>query len=269
MSSLVVAGVDGSSASEAAVVQAAREADRRRARLRLVHAFSWPAGNMYAPLDTAPLTRMAQDAAQHALSVAPGVDVSHAVMIGDPVSVLAAESRSADLLVVGRRGVGGFIGKLLGSTAVSLAAQCECPVVVVREEQDGTGPVVVAVDGSARGEKAVDFAFEEAELRGADLVVVHAWDPDAAPAGTDEATAEHVLATAIGVRPERHPAVTVKQQVATGEVREALIEASRNAQLMVVGARGHGGFAGMLLGSVSQALLHHTHCPIAVVRGTD
>ena len=268
MGGLVVVGVDGSSASDTAVVQAAREAQRRRAKLHVVYAFTWPVRPMYAPLDPASFTGVAHDAAQRAQSVAPGLEVAHPVMMGDAVSVLKAESRAADLAVVGSRGMGGFIGMLLGSTAVSLAAHAECPVMVVREESDGTGPILLAVDGSPEGEKAVEFAFAEASLRKTEISAVHAWLPDHAPAGTGAESAERLLAQAVAGRGERYPDVTVRQEVLSGETREVLIEASRNAQLVVVGARGRGGFSGMLLGSVSQALLHHAHCPVAVVRGT-
>ncbi|MFH8798015.1 universal stress protein [Streptomyces sp. NPDC017936] len=268
MSGLVVVGVDGSSSSDAAVVQAAREAQRRRARLRVVHAFSRPVRPVYAPLDPSSLDHLARDAAERARSVAPGVEVAGSVMAGGAVSVLSAESRTADLVVVGRRGAGGFVGMLLGSTAVSLAAHSRCPVLVVHEEPDGAGPIVLAVDGSPEGERAVEFAFAEASLRGAEISAVHAWLPDYAPAGTGVENAERLLAQAVVGHGERYPDVTVRQEVLSGETREVLIEASRNASLMVVGARGRGGFSGMLLGSVSQALLHHAHCPVAVVRGT-
>ncbi|MGW4516098.1 universal stress protein [Streptomyces sp. NPDC004393] len=267
MGSLIVVGVDGSSSSDAAVVQAAREAQRRRATLRVVHAFSWPVAPMHAPVDPSPLNSLAHDSAELARSVAPEVEVTDAVTAGGAVPVLAAESRAADLMVVGRRGIGGFVGMLLGSTAVSLAAHSQCPVIVVREEPDDTGPIVLAVDGSPENENAVEFAFAEAALRGAEIIAAHAWLPDYAPAGTGVESAERLLAQAVVGRRERYPDVTVRQEVLSGETREVLVEASRGAQLMVVGARGHGGLAGMLLGSVSQAVLHHAHCPVAVVRG--
>ncbi|GEC02405.1 universal stress protein [Streptomyces spinoverrucosus] len=267
MGNLVVVGADGSSSSLAAAEAAAREARRRRAELRVVYAFSWPVRPMYAPLDPSPFNRLVHDAAQRARSVAPEVEVTEAVVTGDAVSVLEAESRAADLVVVGSRGMGGFIGMLLGSTAVSLAAHSRCPVLVVREEPADAGPIVLGVDGSPGGEKAVDFAFSEAALRGAEIVAVHAWLPDYAPVGTGVESAERLLAQALAGRTERYPDVTVRHEVASGESREVLIEASRTAQLVVVGARGRGGFAGLLLGSVSQAVLHHAHCPVAVVRG--
>ncbi|MEE1760997.1 MULTISPECIES: universal stress protein [unclassified Streptomyces] len=270
MGNLVVVGVDGSSESLAAVDEAAREAWRRRAELRVVYAFDGPARPLYAPLDPAPLRDLVKEAARRAKSVAPQLEVSEAVMTGEVAAVLEAESRTADLLVVGSHGTGGFIGMLVGSKAVTLAAYGHCPVMVVRgEEPDPARPVVLAVDGSPMGEKAVDFAFAEASLRGAELVGVHAWLPDYAPPGTGTESAERLLAQALVGHAEQYPDVMVRHDVISGEVREVLIETSRTAQLMVVGARGRGGFLGLLLGSVSQALLHHAHSPVAVVRGKD
>ncbi|OIJ65436.1 universal stress protein UspA [Streptomyces mangrovisoli] len=234
--------------------------------MHVVHAFSWPVGALYAPLDPGPLDSLAHDAAQHARSIVPDVEVTHSVMIGGAVSVLAAESRAADLLVVGRRGSGGFVGMLLGSTAVSLAAHSHCPVLVVRDEPNRDGPVVVAVDGSAEGEGAIEFAFAEAALRDTEILAVHAWLPDHVPPGTGVESAERLLAQAVAGRRERYPDVEVRQEVLSGEPREVLIDASKDARMLVVGARGRGGFTGMLLGSVSQAMLHHAHCPVAVVR---
>jgi nucleotide-binding universal stress UspA family protein len=224
---------------------------------------------MYTQLDPAPLDRLTREAAGHAREVAPGVEVTDAVVTGSAVSVLGAESRSADLVVVGARGVGGFVGMLLGSTAVSLASHTRCPVMVVRGEPTDAAPIVLAVDGSAVGEAAVEFAFAEAALRKAAILAVHAWLPDHAPPGTGVESAERLLAEALAGFAERYPDVVVRYEVLSGEPRETLIEASGNAQLMVVGARGRGGFAGLLLGSVSQAVLHHAHCPVTVVRGHE
>ncbi|MFG1664953.1 universal stress protein [Streptomyces sp. Y7] len=266
MGKQVVVGVDGSSSCQAAVEAAAREAQWRGARLRVVHAFSWPARPRYTHTDTAPLDDLTHDAADHARTVAPDVEVTEAVVTGSAVSVLSAESQTADLVVVGARGSGGIVGMLPGSTAVSLAAHTQCPVMVVHGEPTDTGRVVLAVDGSPMGERAVTFAFAEAALRKAPILAVHAWLPDYAPAGTGVESVERLLAQALAGHTEKYPDVVVSQQVLSGEPRETLIEASKNAQLMVVGARGRGGFAGLLLGSVSQAVLHHAHCPVTVVR---
>ncbi|GAA3483112.1 hypothetical protein GCM10018966_076440 [Streptomyces yanii] len=138
---------------------------------------------------------------------------------------------------------------------------------VVREEQAGAGPIVLGVDGSPVGEKAVDFAFAEAALRGAEIVAVYAWLPDYAPLGTGPESPERLPAQALAGRTERYPDVRVRHDAVGGETREVLIAASKTTQLVVVGARGRGGFAGLLLGSVSQALLQHAHCPVTVVRG--
>jgi nucleotide-binding universal stress UspA family protein len=290
VSGLVVVGVDGSASGLAAVDVAAREAGLRGAGLRVVHAFVWPA--MHVPLGPSPLgppegglqnmvDRLVAEAVERARTAAPEVDVSHVVVTGEPLTVLEAQSRAAELVVVGSRGMGGFVGLLVGSTAVHLAAHSRCPVLVVREQPHTDGPVVLAVDGSVAGEKAVDFAFAEAALRDAPLLALHAWttwnapmpaprdpaEPYANPSGALAAEEERLLFEALAGRKERYPGVVVEHQVVHGGTREALIEASRSAQLLVVGARGRGGFTGLLLGSVSQALLHHAHCPVAVVRG--
>ncbi|MFI8165759.1 universal stress protein [Streptomyces sp. NPDC085931] len=267
MGRLVVVGTDSSPSSAAAVELAAAEARRRGAELRVVYALNWPVRPVYAPLDTTPLDRVLDEAADRARGVAPGLTVTAAMVPGDTVSVLEAESRAADLLVLGARGVGGFLGMLLGSTAASMAAHSRCPVMVAREEPAGPGPVLLCVDGSPAGAAAVGFAFAEASLRGSEIAAVHAWLPDHAPPGTGVESPERLLAQALAGHAERYPDVTVRQEVASGEVREVLIERSRTAGLVVAGARGRGGFAGLLLGSVSQALLHHAHSSVVVVRG--
>ncbi|MEU0440566.1 universal stress protein [Streptomyces sp. NPDC006186] len=293
MSGPVVVGVDGSASSLAAVEVAAREARLRGAALRVVHAFLWPA--LHVPLGPSPLgppdgglrnlaDRVVAEAVARARTAEPDVEIGQVVVSGEPLTVLEAQSRAAELVVVvGSRGMGGFVGLLLGSTAVHLAAHGACPVLVVREEPRPDGPVVLGVDGSAAGRKAVDFAFAEAFLRGAPLVALHAWttwnapmpapsDPSAPyanPPGTRAGTEERLSAEALAGRREHLPGVAVEHRVVHGGTREALIEASGSAQLLVVGARGRGGFTGLLLGSVSQAVLHHARCPVAVVRGAD
>jgi nucleotide-binding universal stress UspA family protein len=248
----------------------------------------------HVPLDPSPLgtaestlrnlveiEHLIAEAVERARTVAPEVDVTAAVANGEPLTVLEAQSRTAELVVVGSRGMGGFVGLLVGSTAAHLAAHARCPVLVVREQPTPAGPIVLGVDGSPAGEKAVDFAFAEAAMRGVGLVGVHAWTPWNAPMrplrgpstpnanqpGALARSEERLLSEALAGHRERYPCVPVERTVVRGGPREALIEASRTAQLLVVGARGRGGFAGLLLGSVSQAMLHHAHCPVSVVRG--
>lgn len=289
MSGLVVVGVDGSAAGFDAVAYAAGEAEARGADLRVVHALARPA---HLPMD--PMLpkhvrdhfremadSLVDDAVRRAHKAASGVEVSAVVLAGEPLTVLQEQSRDADLAVVGHRGLGGIPGLLLGSTATGLAAHARCPVLVVREQPAPSGPILLGVDGSAAGAAAVRFALDEASLRGAHVVALHAWttwnapmpppqdpaEPYAHPPGALAASAERVLAEALAGLGERYPDVEVEHRVVRRPAREALIEASRTARLTVLGSRGHGGFAGLLLGSVSQAVLHHAHSPVAVVRG--
>ncbi|WP_199807019.1 MULTISPECIES: universal stress protein [unclassified Streptomyces] len=287
---LVIVGVDGSASSLAAAEVAAREARSRGAGLRVVHAIVPPTALVSSgashpgPPEGDQRNRadvLVAEAVERARAAAPDVDVRHVVVAAEPLTVLEAQSRNADLMVVGSRGRGGFVGLLVGSNAVHLAAHGSCPVLVVREPPHSDGPVVLGVDGSPAGRRAVDFAFAEAAVRDAPLVALHCWTAwsGTMPASQEAATpyanpsealaeeAERVLSKALAGPQERHPGVTVRPRVVHGGTRETLIEASRSAQLVVVGTRGRGGFAGLLLGSVSQAVLHHAHCPVAVVRG--
>lgn len=290
MSASVVVGVDGSASGLQAVEVAAREAAVRGGSLRIVHAFVWPM--MRVPLGPSAMgpadgglrniaNQTAEEAVARARAAEPGIEISSDVVSGEPLSVLTTESRGADLVVVGTRGMGGFTGLLVGSVAVHLAAHAECPVLVTRGRTDPAGPVVLGVDGSRVGDAAVGWAFAEASMRGAELVALHTWNnwtgPVAVAPGVQVPTVydidmlkdeeERVLSASLAGWREQYPDVKVTPRLVQEYSRQALIEASEEAQLLVVGARGRGGFTGLLLGSVSQALLHHAHCPVAVVRG--
>nr|WP_308186346.1 universal stress protein [Streptomyces sp. MNU76] len=285
----VVVGVDGSPSALAAVEAAAQEARMRGAKLHVVHAFVWPA--MHVPPGGSPLgppaggvregiEHLLAEAVERALATAPGVVADQAVITGEAVTALEAQSRTAQLMVVGHRGSGGFAGLLLGSTSVHLAAHSHCPVTVVRDRMADDGPVLVAVDGTPQNRGAIACAFEEASLRGANLVALHVWGTwsdhgDTRPEDlvnltgdveTLQAHEERLLDEALSGHREEHPEVTAHVRVVRGRTPPTLIEASRDAQLIVVGARGRGGLTGLLLGSVSQTVLHHAHCPVTVVR---
>ncbi|WP_066940085.1 universal stress protein [Streptomyces sp. NBRC 110611] len=288
MSAPVVVGVDGSPSSLDAVEVAVREARLRGCGLKVVHAF-WP--SMHVPVSPSLLgpaeaglremvERLVAEAVQRARAADPDVKVAKAVVMGEPLRVLEAQSREAALVVVGSRDLGSFRGLLLRSTAVHLAAHARCPVMVVRDRPGPAGWIVLGADGSPAGEAAVDFAFAEAALRGTRVIALHAWTPWSVQApppqdssmpcaygpGTLADGEERLLAEAVAGRRERYPGVTVEYKVVRSGAREALTEASKSAELLVVGARGRGGIAGLLLGSVSQALLHHAHCPVVVAR---
>ncbi|GGV59860.1 universal stress protein [Streptomyces griseoloalbus] len=278
MDDTVIVGVDGSPSSLAAVDVAAHEAGLRGARLRIVHAFSRP-----ADLDPMIQGVLAQ-AERRAHGLAPGLEITRTVASGETLTVLRSESRHAVLTVVGGRGRGGFGDLLLGSTVVQLAAHGHGPLMVVRGRAGPGGPVLLAVDGSPAGNAAAAFAFAEATLRGAPLVAMHVWntwseptpyegpaDPLNVGVDLDRLRDRHrgLLEEAVARWRAAHPRVTVEPRLERARVRHALLDASREAQLVVAGVRGHGGFTGMLLGSVSQALLYHADCPVAVVRAEE
>ena len=273
-------GVDGSESALEACRWAAREAGRRGAGLRLVQAFSWPQTHHVGEVgrgQRSVLRRVANEqlaAAAAAAEVAPGVAVETALVEGFPVPVLVAESRAAQLVVVGCRGLGGFAGLLLGSVAVGLAAHAASPVAVVRGDASAVGPVVVGVDGSAVSEAALAAAYEAAAARRVPLVAVHTWwdiliDPSFGPLvdwDAIEGEAHRVLAARLAGWAEKFPEVEVRRVVERDKPAHALLGQAAGAQLVVVGSRGRGGLAGMLLGSVSHSLLHHSPCPVLVVR---
>lgn len=288
MTGPVIAGVDGSASSMAAAEAAAEEARLRELPLRLVHAYHWPtapvggARLVYEP-DVDAMRGMAErfmaDAASRVRALAPDIEITTDLLWGEALKVLVRLSRQATLVVVGSRGLGSFTGLLLGSVAVHLVAHTHCPVQVVRGRPRPSGAVVLGIDGSPAAQPAVDLAFDEAALRGCGVTAVHAWSqwhtptqpppdpsmPYANEPGELREGEERLLAEALAGSRMRQPDVPVERRAVRGRPRETLIEASRTARLLVVGARGRGGFAGLLLGSVSQAALHHAECPVVVV----
>lgn len=281
----VVVGADGSESSLAAVRVAATAAVKRGRALRIVHAFIWPqlAVAVGPPRDGPPdlglrhtAERLLAEASGEAQKAAPDVRVTTELVDGAAAPVLVHASRSADLLVLGDRGLGGFSGLLLGSVAVQAVEYAACPVLVVRGADRPGGPVVVGVDGAV-STSAIEFAMQEASRLGVALTAVHVWNSpvsagpgDMLPLVYDPAALEdeerRVLSESLAGWAERYPDVDIRSELVRGHPAHRLIEWSTSAQLMVVGARGRGGFAGLLLGSVSQALIHHSACRVAIIR---
>ncbi len=210
-----------------------------------------------------------------ARAVAPSVRVTTTLLAGEPVMRLLSRAAGARLLVVGNRGLGGFGSLLLGSVGLRVAAHAPCPVVVVRGSGTGGGPVVVGVDGSAESDRAVTEAFREAAARSTSVLAVHAWflplrigDPMGGGypelVGEAERAGRLLVDKALTMTRERHPDVPVEVRLLDGSPAGALVEASHDAALVVVGSRGAGALRGLLLGSVAQALLHHAACPVLV-----
>jgi nucleotide-binding universal stress UspA family protein len=278
----VLVGVDGSEASLRAVDWAAAEAVARAAELVLrVVVYAAPADAvLWTGADLAPL--LADDVIARATERArrtAGVSVRSRVGVGWPTAELVGPSRQADLLVVGSRGLGAFTGLLLGSVSQHVAEHAACPVVVVRGESTYPQlPVLLGVDGSAANLPAVEFAFAAADRRKVGLVALSAATPPwiAPPIGSPMApvpdraelgqSVQAVLDRAVHPWVEKYPGVIVQYLPVLGPAARALIEATADASLVVVGSRGHGELAGLLLGSVSGHLLRHADCPVAVVR---
>ncbi|MFG1739787.1 universal stress protein [Micromonospora chalcea] len=281
----VVVGVDGSPSSLAAADLAAATAVARSRPLVLVHGYLHPLGygvplNPYdlgVPAPTAESEKMLESVAADLAERHPGLRVQVRQVAGGPGATMVEESRRAELVVVGSRGVGGFAGLLLGSVGGQLAQHGHCPVLIVRPEEQPipvNGPVLVGVDGSDSAAYAIELAADEAERRDAELVLMHVRSPErgavapevAAEASTAErAEAAGLLAEAADRVRAAHPGLRVTERSVTSPSPEtALREASGEASLVVVGSRGRGGFAGLLLGSVSQAMVQHSHCPVLV-----
>jgi nucleotide-binding universal stress UspA family protein len=278
----IVVGVDGSSGAAAAARWAAAEAARRGAGIRLVAAVEWLEGPLVGlPVseqrgaDT--LLEMAdkslEEAAVAVSGVAPELRPERQADVGYPVAMLAVESRQAGLLVIGAGGHGRLASLVAGSVAVEVATQSACPVVVVRGEQHGsTAPVVVGVDVSPVGEAAIAFAFEAAAARGVPVIAVHTSgapprDVRTVPRWSESiADAERDLAEALAGWCDKYPDVQVRRVVSKGHPARRLLELSEEAQLLVVGSRGHSELVGLVLGSVSHAMVHRAACPVVVVR---
>ncbi|WP_436776444.1 universal stress protein [Yinghuangia sp. YIM S09857] len=200
----------------------------------------------------------------------PDVDLGSELIDATPVDALRAEAADAAMIVLGSRHLSSTAEVFTsGGIAVPVAAHATCPVAVVRgPEATGSGraTLVVGVDGSPRAELALAYAFEEASRRTAVLQAVVATRPVGFASVEDaDQDARRMLAENLAGWQEKYPEVVVRPQVAHGHAVQALVDASRGTLGLVVGTRGLGGFTGMLLGSVSQGVLHHAECPVVIV----
>lgn len=297
----IVVGVDGSDQSICALVWAAREAQRRRTPLHIVTAYTIPifaASSMdagYTTFDDEVVREGAQkvlDAAVERVS-SYGIEVVPRLETGDASAVLLELSEEAELMVVGSRGRGGFVGRLLGSVSSALPAHAKCPTVVIplrtagrlqdcgvaappgsTDPRDVEQVVLVGVDGSEQGRAASLAAAEEARRMGLPLHILCALAPLSGslawvPAPMDvEALHADINASLRAGRAwlkSHFPDVEMTVELVDGVPSEVLIQRSGAVELMVLGTRGRGGFAGMLLGSTSQNVLHHARGPVLVV----
>jgi nucleotide-binding universal stress UspA family protein len=280
----ITVGYDASVGAKLALRWALDEAGRTGAPVSLLFAYEWLA--VAGPISPGPSSwpdrgfredaqKLVDMAVTAAFQTHPHVAVTGSTDGGSAAAALLDRSRHSSLVVLGSRGHGGFAELLIGSTSVSVSAHAHCPVVVVRGNEPAAAdtPVVVGIDDSACALVALEFAFAQAAARGTSLRVVRAWSPPAPqwqPPDFDleeAATAERVeVQELVANWREKYPQVPLNIDVVVDSPGHAMVEASHSAQLAVVGSRGRGGFRGLLLGSVSQQLLHHAHCPVAVVR---
>lgn len=278
----IVVAVDGSPPSRVATDWAARDAALRGVPLTVVHVLpsngTWldlPTSSDFAVERQRRGTAVIDDAlglVSDALGAAPDIEVNHRVLTGATVPELVDLSQSAELIVVGCRGLGGVKGLLLGSVSSGLVHHAHCPVAVIHDEDPlmdhpATAPVAVGIDGSPASELATEIAFDEADRRGVRLLAVHVWtgsrDLGAQESGTRP---EEELAQRLAGWSERYPEVVVQRIVGPGDPARRLLEESERAQLLVVGSRGLGGFSGMLLGSVSSAVAQAARMPVIIAR---
>lgn len=278
MAGLIIAGVDGSAPSAAAVEWAADDALRTGAELRIVHVLdrrpyditSFPVSDQEDLLREA-AGKVLRAAETTARTRQPAVEVSTRLAEGVPAAVLREQEASE--LVIGNRGLGGFAGALLGSVTMEVAGQAERPVVVVRAEpHEKIGEIGVGVDDSDTSDPALGYAFEQARLRGATLRLIHAWQVPVhafAPEitydlGEVRAARCEVVRTRIAAWQARYPDVKLVENVQNAHPVDALT--STACDLIVVGSHGRGSLGSLFLGSVSRGVLHHARCPVAVVR---
>lgn len=289
----VVVGVDGSPSSRVAVKWAAQEARMRHVPLTVVHAvaplsvassaLAWPGGRVpeeVLEIQENDARRVIADAVKVVEDTAPAGDrpeINSEVLFGGPVPALADLSKDAQMVVVGCHGRTGQHRRLLGSVSTGLIHHAHCPVAVVHHEvpsalQSSKLPVLVGIDGSRASESAIAIAFDEASWRGVDLVALHIWgETDMSTVfGIDsvavQSAADKTLAESLAGWQERYPEVTVQRVVEFERPVHHLLQQAEKAQLVVVGSHGRGGFAGMLLGSVSTAVAQEARVPVIVAR---
>lgn len=266
----ILVGYDGSASSRDAVTWAVRAARERGQLLTICHAWEpGHAGPLLEPGDNDPAEGSARWILSTALPRPDPATVRQILIEGPAAQVLCEQSAGAGILVVGSRGLGGLSGLMLGSVSLRVATFAASPVVVVRghwRPMGGYAPghIVAGVDGSTAAERALEFAGQEAALRRVPLTAVCALADAPGELGASHLIGEEFERVVTDWEKD-HPEVELHRQITNKSARAALLEAAQDAQLLVVGRHGRGGLPRMMLGTVTETLLSHTPCPVAVV----
>jgi len=284
----ILACVDGSAASDAAIAWATREAVMRQLPITLMHAVppvvvGWPVGQLYT--DTPEWQKQngqqvidqARKTLSASLSESESPEIHTEMEYSSVVQTLIDASKDASMIVAGSQGLGSLGRLLLGSVTTALTHHAHCPVAVIHSDgsvaRSSNAPVLLGIDGSPASEAATALAFDEASHRGVGLLALHAWsDVGVFPMlGMDwrdsERKGQEILAERLAGWQEQYPDVHVERLIFCDKPSRWLLQESERAQLVVVGSRGRGGFTGMLLGSVSSAVAQSATVPVIVVRG--
>jgi nucleotide-binding universal stress UspA family protein len=275
----IVVGVDEGAPSALAVEWAAREAEAAGLPLAIVHGETEVYGaNMIDPsavpvmelaVRQADPARLVADTVAAVHRIAPGVDVATHIEPGNPVGVLCRHGQSASMVVLGSEGSGLFAELVFGSVCGALAVRSRCPVVAVRNQPDpvaATAPVAVGVDGTSISAAALAFAFELADRHRIGIRAIHVMPPSVARDPAEQERRRWRTADSMAGFATRYPRTHIEIEYPIGDPVPVLTARSAGARLLVVGSRGRGVAAGLLSGSVSQALLRSIRAPIAVVR---
>lgn len=258
----VLVGLDESAESARALSWAATEAQRRKWPLHLMHvrndsAWVWDD----SPGEQQPMPPVVRDALGMLAAWDPDLAMTWSSPAGDAPPLLARAARAARVVAVGSRGRSAWNEAVMGAVPTRLIAETRCPVAVLRA---GTpiprpdAPVVAGIADDRSGVAVLEAAFEHAASREVDLIVIHAWQADAATG---------LLSSTVADVARRYPAVEVTTRAVHDGAARALLHYGANAALLVVGSRGRGGISGAVLGSVSQDVVRAADCPVLVVRG--